>query len=139
MNKVAHQLVAGPLVGFAVGVGDGFIAQAPFGDRHDNVRSVYRLGVLALGAVGLATGHWSEASLGAMSGAAALVGSRVVPAVRGGGWQQFGMVARPYAGITEQGPVSDLELGRHSLGEPGQPLPARPAKQWRGLKGGASL
>jgi hypothetical protein len=108
MSKVGHQLIAGPLVGFAVGVGDGLVGQAHFGDRHDNVRSIYRLGVVALGAIGLATGRYTEASLGAMTGAAALVGSRVVPAARGGGWQQFGMVS----GETDP-TVANRDPGRH--------------------------
>ena len=137
MHKVAAQLIAGPLVAFGVGVGDGVIGQAHFGDRHDNVRSLYRLGVLGLGALGLAMNQWPEAALGAMSGAAALVGSRVVPAVNGGGWQQFGYVAgdpaprsRSRATAAAPEPVAVLPLPPGN-GAPGQPLGAH-AGDWRG-------
>jgi hypothetical protein len=143
MHKVAHQLVAGPLVGFAVGVGDGAVGQAHFGDRHDNVRSLYRLGVLAVGAIGLATGTWTEASIGAMTGAAALVGSRVIPAVRGGGWQQFGMVARPlrYDGGRGGPPPADPEPEFGGVEPPGMGAPGQALqnfdKQYRHLRGGS--
>lgn len=112
MQQVTRRLIAGPLVAFGVGLGDGVVGQAHFGDRHDNVRSVYRLGVLGLGALGLATNRWTEASLGAMSGAAALVGSRVIPAVRGGGWQQFGYVesAIPEGDPTQRPRQSTVDL-----------------------------
>lgn len=143
MSKVTHQLVAGPLVGFAVGVGDGVVGQAHFGDRHDNVRSIYRLGVLAAGAIGLATGRYTEASIGAMTGAAALVGARVIPAVRGGGWQQFGYVEGDpprHPGHPRERGAADPEpepLGPGmmpaSTNAPGQQF--RNPGRWRGHKG----
>lgn len=76
----------------AVGLGDGVVGMVPVVDKYANVHTLYRLGVLAAGGIGLAMGAPEEIAEGAMYSSIALLASRVPAAVNGGGWQQFGMV-----------------------------------------------
>lgn len=79
------------LVALAVGLGDGIVGQVPFVDKYPTVHTIYRLGALAVGAVGAVTERIPDEIAGPMMiSSVALISSRVPAVVAGGGFQQFG-------------------------------------------------